>query len=219
MLHRAAIESWTSDKWGQPSVQIAEWLIEDNIVQAFIRLQRGALIIDASIDETGHLRCKNHLHIPFDQRNPGSIQANRTRDSRVRFRHRHAEIILSARFRAPEWGQALLEEWLMAQRGDEVRPKSSEQRLATIRRSKASIERYLEQSNLEYAAEMLEQTQQSLENAARELGRNPAIAESEESLFLFFNPQRNQVGSFLLRLFVLGRSLEDAANKRVHNHW
>ena len=47
MLHRAAIESWTSDKWGQPSVQIAEWLIEDNIVQAFIRLQRGALIIDA----------------------------------------------------------------------------------------------------------------------------------------------------------------------------
>tara|TARA_Y100001954_G_scaffold2316_1_gene3036 strand:+ start:109 stop:315 length:207 start_codon:yes stop_codon:yes gene_type:complete len=68
----------------------------------------------------------------------------------------------------------------MAQRGDEVRPKSSEQRLATIRRSKASIERYLEQSNLEYAAEMLEQTQQSLENAARELARNPAIAESEE---------------------------------------
>ncbi len=68
----------------------------------------------------------------------------------------------------------------MAQRGDEVRPKSSEQRLATIRRSKASIERYLEQSNLEYTAEMLEQTQQSLENAARELARNPAIAESEE---------------------------------------
>ena len=46
-------------------------------------------------------------------------QASRTRDSRVRFRHRHAEIILSARFRAPEWGQALLEEWLMAQRGEE----------------------------------------------------------------------------------------------------
>jgi len=122
MLHRAAIESWTSDKWGQPSVQIAEWLIEDNIVQAFIRLQRGALIIDATIDDTGHLRCKNHLHIPFDQWNPGSIQASRTRDSSVRFRHRHAEITLSARFRAPEWGQALLEEWLMAQRGEESHP-------------------------------------------------------------------------------------------------
>ena len=180
MLHRAAIESWTNDKWGQPSVQIAEWLIEDNIVQAFIRLQRGALIIDASIDETGHLRCKNHLHIPFDQWNPGSIQANRTRDSRVRFRHRHAEIVLSARFRAPEWGQALLEEWLMAQRGEETRPKSSEQRLATIRRSKASIERYLEQSNLDYASELLAMTKNSLDNAARELGRNRAIAESEE---------------------------------------
>ena len=180
MLHRAAIESWTSDKWGQPSVQIAEWLIEDNIVQAFIRLQRGALIIDASIDETGHLRCKNHLHIPFDQWNPGSIQANRTRDSRVRFRHRHAEIVLSARFRAPEWGQALLEEWLMAQRGEETRPKSSEQRLATIRRSKASIERYLEQSNLGYASELLATTKTSLDNAARELGRNRAIAKNEE---------------------------------------
>jgi len=180
MLHRAAIESWTSDKWGQPSVQIAEWLIEDNIVQAFIRLQRGALIIDASIDETGHLRCKNHLHIPFDQWNPGSIQANRTRDSRVRFRHRHAEIVLSARFRAPEWGQALLEEWLMAQRGEETRPKSSEQRLATIRRSKASIERYLEQSSLDYASELLATTKTSLDSAARELGRNRAIAKNEE---------------------------------------
>lgn len=180
MLHRAAIESWTTDKWGQPSVQIAEWLIEDDIVQAFIRLQRGALIIDATIDDTGHLRCKNHLHIPFDQWNPGSIQANRTRDSRVRFRHRHAEIILSARFRAPEWGQALLEEWLMAQRGEETRPKSSEQRLATIRRSKASIERYLEQSNLEYATELLAITQASLDNAAQELSRNRVVAESEE---------------------------------------
>jgi hypothetical protein len=180
MLHRAAIESWTTDKWGQPSVQIAEWLIEDDIIQAFIRLQRGALIIDATIDETGHLRCKNHLHIPFDQWNPGSIQANRTRDSRVRFRHRHAEIILSARFRAPEWGQALLEEWLMAQRGEETRPKSFEQRLATIRRSKASIERYLEQSNLDYATELLAMTQTSLDNAAQELTRNRAVAESEE---------------------------------------
>ena len=180
MLHRGAIESWTTDKWGQPSVQIAEWLIEDDIVQAFIRLQRGALIIDATIDETGHLRCKNHLHIPFDQWNPGSIQASRTRDSRVRFRHRHAEIILSARFRAPEWGQALLEEWLMAQQGEETRPKSSEQRLATIRRSKASIERYLEQSNLDYATELLAMTQTSLDNAAQELTRNRAVAESEE---------------------------------------
>jgi hypothetical protein len=68
----------------------------------------------------------------------------------------------------------------MAQRGEETRPKSSEQRLATIRRSKASIERYLEQSNLDYASELLAITKSSLDNAARELGRNRAIAESEE---------------------------------------
>ena len=175
-MRNAAIES-DDRQMGATSVQIAEWLIEDDSSK-LIRLQRGALIIDATIDETGHLRCKNHLHIPFDQWNPGSIQANRTRDSRVRFRHRHAEITLSARFRAPEWGQALLEEWLMAQRGEETRPKSSEQRLATIRRSKASIERYLEQSNLEYATELLAITQASLDNAAQELSRNRVVAES-----------------------------------------
>lgn len=123
MLHRSAIETWTNDKWGQQAIQIAEWLIEDDIVQAFVRLQRGALIIDGIIDETGHMRCKNHLHIPFDQWNPGSIQASRSRDSSVRFRHRHAEITLSARFRAPEWGQALLEEWLMEQRGKKLGQK------------------------------------------------------------------------------------------------
>ena len=101
MLHRAAIESWTSDKWGQPSVQIAEWLIEGDIVQAFIRLQRGALIIDALIDETGHLRCKDHLHIPFDQWNQAQFRRivleTLEFDSVI-----DTQVTLSARFRAPE---------------------------------------------------------------------------------------------------------------------
>ena len=180
MLHRSAIETWTNDKWGQQAIQIAEWLIEDAIVQAFVRLQRGALIIDGTIDQTGPMQCKNHLHIPFDQWNPGSIQASRTRDSSVRFRHRHAEITLSARFRAPEWGQALLEEWLMEQRGEETRPKSSEQRLATIRRSKASVERYLEQSNLDYAQELLLMTKLSIHSAERHLSSKKQPSDSEE---------------------------------------
>ena len=68
----------------------------------------------------------------------------------------------------------------MAQRGEESRPKSSDQRLATIRRSKASIERYLEQSNLDYASEMLEGVQQSLDNATRELSRHRAYSDGEE---------------------------------------
>ena len=180
MLHRNAIETWTNDKWGQQAIQIAEWLIEEDIVQAFVRLQRGALIIDGAIDKTGHLQCKSHLHIPFDQWNPGSIQASRTRDSSVRFRHRHAEITLSARFRAPEWGQALLEEWLMEQRGEETRPKSSEQHLATIRRSKASVERYLEQSNLDYAQELLLLTKLSIHSAERHLSSKKQSSDSEE---------------------------------------
>ena len=74
----------------------------------------------------------------------------------------------------------LFSRWWAAQRGEETRPKSSEQRLATIRRSKASIERYLEQSNLEYATEMLAMAQISLNNAAEELSRHRTTAESEE---------------------------------------
>ncbi len=180
------IAEWCDETWGQNPLEVLEWFEDDEMVQVFIKLPRSVLVADFLFKENAmnmkrdRIEIRHHLHIPLDIWNPGSIQANRTRDSRVRFRHRHAEIVLSARFRAPEWGQALLEEWLMAQRGEEIRPKSSEQRLATIRRSKSSIERYLEQSNLEYAKEMLAVTQKSLSNAARELARHRRVAESEE---------------------------------------
>jgi hypothetical protein len=59
------------------------------------------------------------------------------------------KIHLAARLRAPEWGQALLEEWLMSQRGDILRPKDRIQRIASINRAKISIERNLNHSNLD----------------------------------------------------------------------
>jgi hypothetical protein len=68
----------------------------------------------------------------------------------------------------------------MEQRGEETRPKSSEQRLATIRRSKASVERYLEQSNLDYAQELLFMTKLSIHSAERHLSSQKQPSDSEE---------------------------------------
>ncbi|MBT60144.1 MAG: hypothetical protein CMA63_01145 [Euryarchaeota archaeon] len=115
--HLSALELWCEKEWGQVPESISEWFSDDSVVQVFMRLNRSVLIADFIIDADGEVRCNEHLQIPLDRWNPGSIQAFRTNDGRVRFRHRNLEIFLAAHLRAPEWGQALLEEWLMSQRG------------------------------------------------------------------------------------------------------
>jgi len=130
------------------------------------------------MDSDGELQCEEHLHIPQDRWNPGSVQAHRTNEGRVRFRHRSSEITLSARLRAPEWGQALLEEWLMQQRGEALKPKDRSQRLSSINRSKLSIERNLNQARLTHAQSELELVKERLLSA--ESGLNPRTRSSEE---------------------------------------
>jgi len=147
--HRAALEDWCEKEWGQAPHAISEWYVDEDMAQVFMRLKRSVLIADFFVEEDGSLKCKEHLQVPLDRWNPGSIQAIRTADGRVRFRHRNLEIHLAARLRAPEWGQALLEEWLMSQRGDVLRPKDRTQRIASINRAKMSIERNLNHSNLD----------------------------------------------------------------------
>ena len=147
--YRTALEQWCEQEWAQNPQAISEWHSDDEIIQVFMKLDRSVLIADFSVDIDGQLHCKEHLQIPLDRWNPGSIQAHRTSDGTVRFRHRHLEIHLAARLRAPEWGQALLEEWLMVQRGDMLRPKDRSQRIASINRTKMSIERNLNHSNLD----------------------------------------------------------------------
>jgi hypothetical protein len=147
--YRAALEHWCEAEWGQVPQAISEWYADENMAQVFMRLKRSVLIADFVVEEDGSLNCKAHLQIPLDRWNPGSIQAIRTADGRVRFGHRNLKIHLAARLRAPEWGQALLEEWLMSQRGDILRPKDRIQRIASINRAKMSIERNLSHSNLD----------------------------------------------------------------------
>ena len=165
--------------WGQLPLDISEWAAHDDVLQVFIKLNRGVLIADFAMDSDGELTCEEHLHIPQDRWNPGSIQAHRTNEGRVRFRHRSSEIILSARLRAPEWGQALLEEWLMNQRGEALKPKDRNQRLSSINRSKLSIERNLNQARLTHAKSELELAKDRLVSAERGLDSKRASSEEE----------------------------------------
>ena len=172
---KAPIEAWCEEHWGQTPEEISEWVADEEISQVFIRLTRGVLIVDYSVNEDGELTCQEHLHIPLDRWNPGSIQVHRTHEGLVRFRHRQSEILLSARLRAPEWGKALLEEWLMSQRGEASRPKEKSARIAAIKRSKLSIERNLQSASLESSITDLELAKIKISSAERNMeGRNKA---------------------------------------------
>ncbi|MBE54931.1 MAG: hypothetical protein CMB00_06860 [Euryarchaeota archaeon] len=91
---------------------------------------------------------QQHLHVPLETWNPGSIQGIRTSDGKTRFQHRRQSIYLSSELRVPEWGAALLEEWLMNMRSSLNRPKDRTQRLNEMKRMKLSIERNLESASL-----------------------------------------------------------------------
>ena len=175
----AAILAWCDETWGQQPVVIEEWVISDESAQVFIKLNNSVLIVDFMIESSGDLICQNHLHIPQERWNPGSIQVFRTKEGKVRFRHRNSEIIFAAHFRAPEWGQSLLEEWLMAQRGEILRPKDRSQRIATIRRHKESIKRNLNSASLDSAKVELQIASHRMESA--EKGLNPHRIKFDES--------------------------------------
>ena len=175
----AAILAWCDETWGQKPVLIEEWVVSDDFAQVFIKLSNSVLIVDFMIESSGDLICQNHLHIPQERWNPGSIQVFRTKEGRVRFRHRNSEIIFAAHFRAPEWGQSLLEEWLMGQRGEVLRPKDRSQRIASIKRNKESIKRNLNSASLDSAKIEMQIVSHRLESA--EKGLNPHELTNDES--------------------------------------
>lgn len=177
--YRAALEQWCEKEWGQTPEAISEWCADEDIAQVFMRLKQSVLIADFVVEDDGSLTCKEHLQVPQDRWNPGSIQAIRTADGRVRFRHRNLEIHLAARLRAPEWGQTMLEEWLMGQRGDVFRPKDRTQRIASINRAKMNIERNLNHSNLDAVRMDFLATTASLQSVEDKLNSRIRSDESE----------------------------------------
>ena len=70
----AAILAWCDETWGQKPVLIEEWVVSDDSAQVFIKLSNSVLIVDFMIERSGDLICQNHLHIPQERWNPGSIQ-------------------------------------------------------------------------------------------------------------------------------------------------
>jgi len=171
------IAAWCTETWRQSPEEILEWFEDENSIQVFIKLTRSVLIADFMYKEnaanktTDRIDIKHHLHIPLDIWNPGSIQATRINDGRVRFRHRNSDIILAAKLRAPEWGKTVLEDWLMSLRGEQLRPKDRNQRLASIRRTKQIVDRNLQAASLDNAIEDLELISHRITSA--EVGLNP----------------------------------------------
>jgi len=151
--HNMAIEVWCEETWGERPVRISDWANHDGIVQVLIRLSSSVLIADFLLDSDGKLNIQQHLHIPLETWNPGSIQGLRTSEGKTRFQHRRQSIYLSSELRVPEWGAALLEEWLLGMRSAVNRPKDRTQRINEIKRLKLSIERNLESASLTKVAD------------------------------------------------------------------
>ena len=154
--HHSTIEAWCENTWGEAPARISDWATHDDIVQVFLRLSASVLIADFIIGKSGKLEIQQHLHIPLETWNPGSIQGIRTSEGKTRFQHRRQSILLSSELRVPEWGAALLEGWLMSMRSAVNRPKDRLQRINEIKRMKLSVERNLESGSLGKVVDELE---------------------------------------------------------------
>ena len=143
-----AIEVWCEKAWGETPKKVSEWASNTETVQVFLRLSASVLIADFELKNDGTLHIRQHLHIPLETWNPGSIQGIRTPEGKTRFSHRRQTIYLSSELRVPEWGAALLEDWLVSMRSDINRPKDRSQRVAEITRMRTSVQRNLETASV-----------------------------------------------------------------------
>jgi hypothetical protein len=153
------------ESWGELPTNSTIWSETAERTEMFFCLSNGVLIAVFSFPSEDEIQLEQHLHIPISRWNVGSIQADRAKDGKVRFRHMSQNIMLSAEFRAPEWGRALLEEWLMTMRSESTRPKDRNQRLATVERLRSSVERNLKAASLENAQNELAEIKAKLQNA------------------------------------------------------
>ncbi|MAJ01340.1 MAG: hypothetical protein CMA10_02920 [Euryarchaeota archaeon] len=146
--YNMAIEVWCEKAWGETPKKVSEWASNTETVQVFLRLSASVLIADFELKNDGTLHIRQHLHIPLETWNPGSIQGIRTPEGKTRFSHRRQTIYLSSELRVPEWGAALLEDWLVSMRSDINRPKDRSQRVAEITRMRTSVQRNLETASV-----------------------------------------------------------------------
>ena len=142
------VKSWIVEALGEEPVEISVWAKDDDFVQLLIRLSDRVAIMDLST-EGGEIVEEDSLIIRQSQwQQPNSIQTRRMPDGFVRIRHRSNEILLAPRVQSIDWASNLLENWLKDMRGESRIPKTKQQRLSSLKRTRDRVEKLLDQANL-----------------------------------------------------------------------
>ena len=142
------VKSWIAETLGEESVEISVWAQDDDFVQLLLRLSDRVAIMDLST-EGGEIIEEDSLIIRQSQWQPNSIQTRRMSDGFVRIRHRSNDILLAPRVaQSPDWASNLLETWLKEIRGESHIPKTRQQRLSSLKRTRDRVEKLLDQANL-----------------------------------------------------------------------
>lgn len=142
------VKSWIVEALGEEPTEISVWAQDDDFVQLLIRLSDRVAIMDLST-EGGEIVEEDSLIIRQSQwQQPNSIQTRRMPDGFVRIRHRSNEILLAPRVQSIDWASNLLENWLKDMRGESRIPKTKQQRLSSLKRTRDRVEKLLDQANL-----------------------------------------------------------------------
>lgn len=141
------LKSWAEASWFETPLEISIWSSDEKYAEVLFKLSKSVLVVKLAKEESKWVSQK-HLHIPLDIWNAGSIQVHTTKEGVTRFRHRQQEINLQGKSRAPEWAQTLLENWLLNLKNKVNNPRDRMQKFASLRRTKATIERNLASASL-----------------------------------------------------------------------
>lgn len=157
------VRIWAEERFEEIPLKLSIWSEEEDFIQILIRFTDSVMIADLDYED-GKIIEENTLKISIDTWQPGSIQTRRMPDGLVRFRHRSNDIFLAAQVRAPEWASALLEQWLLEIRGDNIAPHDRRQQISDLKRKKESISRLLEQADFSVIHNGISQINTRLDN-------------------------------------------------------
>ena len=175
------VKSWIAETLGEEPVEISVWAQDDDFVQLLLRLSDRVAIMDLST-EIGEIIEEDSLIIRQSQWQPNSIQTRRMSDGFVRIRHRSNDILLATRVaQSPDWASNLLETWLKEIRGESSIPKTRQQRLSSLKRTKDRVEKLLDQANLSDINDEVRYVEFRLDSADYKLaGEKFSYSSSEE---------------------------------------
>jgi hypothetical protein len=157
------VRIWAEERFDEIPLKLSIWSEEEDFIQILIRFTDSVMIADLDYED-GEIVEESTLKISIDTWQPGSIQTRRMPDGLVRFRHRSNDIFLAAQVRAPEWASALLEQWLLEIRGDNIGPHDRRQQVSDLKRKKESISRLLEQADFSVIHNGISQINARLDN-------------------------------------------------------